>query len=280
MLEFEELVLRQTSDNYLIINYGDDDEIVETEISSSTTAKPSIVMGLSGKADLLLDTQKVSDDSIQVLRRYTGGGTVIVDNSTFFVALIMNTADAACRPFPREIMDWTDKAIYSPTFLTLLNQGNDEDWMFKLRENDYILKDRKNELDQSELFDKKIGGNAQTITKGRWVHHTSFLWDFDPHNMTYLLMPAKRPEYRKDRPHTDFITQLKDKISSLSALEDAVVKYAGQHFDEVRDAQDHSGTTSLADYQATSSWLLARSPTFKSRSHILSSADRFSKNPV
>jgi lipoate-protein ligase A len=36
------------------------------------------------------------------------------------------------------------------------------------------------------LGEKKIGGNAQTISKGRWVHHTSFLWDFTEKNMQYL----------------------------------------------------------------------------------------------
>lgn len=38
----------------------------------------------------------------------------------------------------------------------------------------------------------QFGGNAQAITKGRWLHHTSFLWSFDPANMLYLQMPEKR----------------------------------------------------------------------------------------
>lgn len=58
------------------------------------------------------------------------------------------------------------------------------------------------------MDDKKIGGNAQTITKDRWVHHTSFLWDFDNLNMNYLQMPKKRPEYRQSRPHGDFLRKL------------------------------------------------------------------------
>jgi len=43
-----------------------------------------------------------------------------------------------------------------------------------LRENDYVLGPRK------------MGGNAQSIIKNRWVHHTSFLWDFDVLKMRYL----------------------------------------------------------------------------------------------
>jgi hypothetical protein len=45
---------------------------------------------------------------------------------------------------------------------------------FALRENDYVLGAHK------------IGGNAQSISKNRWVHHTSFLWDFESTRMEYL----------------------------------------------------------------------------------------------
>jgi lipoate-protein ligase A len=41
------------------------------------------------------------------------------------------------------------------------------------------------------VFFVKVGGNAQTITKGRWVHHTSFLWQFDPSRMGYLKVRRK-----------------------------------------------------------------------------------------
>jgi lipoate-protein ligase A len=43
----------------------------------------------------------------------------------------------------------------------------------------------------------KFGGNAQSITKGRWVHHTSLLWDFHPPNMELLKFPPKSPHYRQ-----------------------------------------------------------------------------------
>jgi lipoate-protein ligase A len=46
---------------------------------------------------------------------------------------------------------------------------------------------------------RKFGGNAQAITNKRWLHHTSFLWDFDPANMAALLNPAKQPDYRQVR---------------------------------------------------------------------------------
>ena len=32
------------------------------------------------------------------------------------------------------------------------------------------------------------------ITRDRWLHHTSFLWDFNAANMEYLLIPESQPE--------------------------------------------------------------------------------------
>jgi hypothetical protein len=43
---------------------------------------------------------------------------------------------------------------------------------------------------------RKFAGNAQAITKGRWLHHTSFLWDFQGELMRLLKHPSRAPEYR------------------------------------------------------------------------------------
>ena len=72
-------------------------------------------------------------------------------------------------------------------------------------ENDYVFGDHK-----------KVGGNAQSIVKGGWLHHTSFLWDYDRENMEYLTLPEKRPEYRQDRSHDDFLVKLKTLIGEKS----------------------------------------------------------------
>ena len=69
---------------------------------------------------------------------------------------------------------------------------------FRLRENDYVLNDRK------------VGGNAQSIVSGGFLHHTSFLWDWEDTNMDYLTLPSKRPEYRGERTHDEFLVRLKD----------------------------------------------------------------------
>jgi lipoate-protein ligase A len=53
---------------------------------------------------------------------------------------------------------------------------------------------------------KKIAGNAQALVKGRWLQHTSFLWDYRPDRMALLREPTRRPEYRGKRKHSAFLT--------------------------------------------------------------------------
>jgi hypothetical protein len=37
----------------------------------------------------------------------------------------------------------------------------------------------------------------QAITRGRWLHHTTFLWDFDDAHMALLRHPGRAPAYRE-----------------------------------------------------------------------------------
>jgi lipoate-protein ligase A len=87
---------------------------------------------------------------------------------------------------------------------------------FQLRENDYVL------------GEKKMGGNAQSIVSSGFLHHTSFLWDYDHNNMEYLTLPEKRPEYRGNRSHNEFLIKLKDRYGSGSTKNSFFehVKYA------------------------------------------------------
>jgi lipoate-protein ligase A len=75
----------------------------------------------------------------------------------------------------------------------------------------------------------KFGGNAQSISKDRWLHHTSFLWDFNPSNMEYLAHPKRQPSYRAQRSHLDFLCRLKDFISTKNDF--------AQHLQEELDLQ-------------------------------------------
>ena len=57
---------------------------------------------------------------IQLIKRYTGGGTVIVDHNTVFITMIFNKADISdVQPFPCPIMKFTG-LVRSTEFLYML----------------------------------------------------------------------------------------------------------------------------------------------------------------
>ena len=74
-LQLEEALLRADTRNVCIINEG---------------SSPAIVMGISGKAEELIDLEKLEQNPIPVIKRYSGGGTVVVDPNTLFVSFICN----------------------------------------------------------------------------------------------------------------------------------------------------------------------------------------------
>ncbi|CAM9162391.1 unnamed protein product [Ectocarpus sp. 12 AP-2014] len=233
----EEVLFYKTTSNWLVLNEGHPE------------AQPTVVLGISGKPEKMCNLELVERDKIPLIKRFSGGGTVIVDGSTIFASLIMNQVDVPeCKPYPREIMDWS-KGIYGPAFRSVVTKPELE---LGLRENDYVF------------GDLKFGGNAQAITKGRWLHHTSFLWDFDPTNMLYLQMPEKRPQYRGGRDHKAFLTPLKDHVGRRKDLWAALKAAAGEHFvleeasisDVLRDNHSSSSSSSSGGNNG-SAWMKA-----------------------
>lgn len=172
-LLLEEELLRYDTRNFCLLNEG---------------SSRAIVMGISGNPQELINTTALEKSPCPIIKRFSGGGTVIVDEDTLFISWICQKESFPFLPYPEKILEWSE-SIYQPA---LKIQG------FHLRENDFVIDH------------KKCGGNAQYITKDRFLQHTSFLWDYNPANMDYLLHPKKTPKYRAMRSHTDFLCSLKE----------------------------------------------------------------------
>ena len=164
-LQLEEALLRADTRNFCLINEGSED---------------AIVLGISGKPE--------NQSHLPMIRRFSGGGTVVVDEHTHFVTFICNQACANVSQRPNDIMCFMKKRL-APTFSHL---------PFDLKENDFVIGDRK------------FAGNAQYLIKQRWLHHTTMLWDYHPEKMDLLQLPEKRPEYRASRPHHEFLCKLRE----------------------------------------------------------------------
>lgn len=202
-----------------------------------------IVMGIGGKPANLLNLDRVRQDQVQTLKRFSGGGTVVLDPDSIWTTIIGRDDSIAVERFPRPIMEWS-MGIFAPVLNELSNlarvkqptshgigrkptmvldtrscafentgrmitipvtvsghkrsapSADSSLLSLALRENDYVFGEHK------------VAGNAQSIGKSGWLHHTCWLWDYQPEHMQYLQLPTKRPSYRQDRTHDDFLTTL------------------------------------------------------------------------
>ena len=225
-LVLEEALFRADDKNWCILNRGCGCTPSALDLPGpASRSAATVVMGIGGKPERLLDLSAVQRDSVGVIRRFTGGGTVVVGKGTLFATFILNKGALQQRglpdaSFPRPIMEWSAR-FYKPIFDRLCSS----ELVFGLNENDYVLKAARiggaghSEGGAPEQRTRKFGGNAQSISRGRWVHHTSFLWDYDPTHMTYLQLPEKRPAYRADRDHHSF------EVGQQVEVEQTIVAY-------------------------------------------------------
>ncbi len=182
-LLLEEQLLKTRTENYCLINTG---------------TPPAIVLGISGEAHNLVHLDQLPP-TIPLIRRFSGGGTVIVDEETVFVTFICQKNLHPFLPYPEPILRWV-ASIIEPATPGLI-----------LKDNDFTLQN------------KKCGGNALYLKKDRWLVHTSFLWNYLPHHMQLLKHPPKTPPYRNNRPHEEFLCRLNDTLSSKEKWIDSLI---------------------------------------------------------
>lgn len=94
-----------------------------------------------------------------------------------------------------------------------------------VRANDYCLSTPDGDL--------KFGGNAQSISGKRWLHHTSLLWDYDLERMGLLQMPKRQPDYRAQRPHSSFVRGLGKTLPCRDEFDEALVEAVSRRWELV-----------------------------------------------
>ncbi len=208
-LRLEESLLKNNDENWCIVNIG---------------SPLSIILGSFNKKEDFVNVKKAQKDNVPLIKRFSGGGTIVVDENTIFVSFIFSKKKLPFS-FPEQIFQWTEsfyKTIFPP--------------FFSLIENDYVLKD------------KKCGGSAQYLRKERWLHHTSFLWDFEKRNLNYLKHPPKSPKYRNNRSHEDFLFPIKGFFDSKEHFV-ILIKKTLESFFPIKEVSKEAIELSTKDYK-------------------------------
>ncbi len=151
-----------------------------------------IVMGLTGRAQIDVNSIHAQQDNIPVLRRSSGGGTVVQGPGCLNYTLVLSK-----QKHP-ELNDLHQSyAWISAKVIEALRRAGVEAYFRPM----------------SDLAtgpsEKKFSGNAQRRGKRYILHHGTVLYKFDLSLMgRYLNMPKDIPQYRKRRSHTDFLTNV------------------------------------------------------------------------
>ncbi|HLF17277.1 MAG TPA: lipoate--protein ligase family protein [Candidatus Omnitrophota bacterium] len=149
-----------------------------------------IVLGRIGKINEDVQREAVGKDRIPVLRRASGGGTVLQGKGCLNYTLILSKESR------KDIRDLKKSYQYILGHIVeaLKSTGVEADY-FPV--SDIALKRNR----------KKISGNAQKRGRHFIMHHGTVLLDFDlPLIEKYLTMPEDIPEYRQKRGHLDFVS--------------------------------------------------------------------------
>jgi len=117
-LEIEEALLKTDDKNWVILNSG---------------SPKAIVMGISTKPTDVINLPLALEKKVPIIQRFTGGGTVVVDENTLFVTFIIQKNDIVFELFPKNILEWI--------FATLKKSINIKD--FLLIDNDFTIAQKK-----------------------------------------------------------------------------------------------------------------------------------------
>lgn len=191
-------------------------ETIETGASSDEclrlweARKYFVVLGHSDQMLSNVNVVACNDCDVPILRRMSGGGTVVQGPGCLNYSLILKND-------PRLIGNIRD------TFQYVLERHR------QLVEDLCGLAVRIDGISDLTLGGLKVSGNAQ-YRKSRFVLvHGTFLLSFDLRLIEkYLPVPARQPSYRNRRPHLQFITNLN--IDSASLREGLRTAWAASEF--------------------------------------------------
>ena len=150
----------------------------------------AIVLGLSQEEEKYVQISHAKEDSVPILRRFSGGGTVFIHSGCLVYTIITTITP----PFKRFDVMGAYRTAFTPVIEAFKNQGLNLEF---------------HEPCDLAIQNKKIAGNAQSQKNGAILIHGSFLIAPDLQRINrYLKEPDVRPDYRAQRPHEDFLQPL------------------------------------------------------------------------
>lgn len=160
---------------------------------------PAVVLGAAGKLADDVDEAACARDGVPILRRSSGGGTVLLGKGCLLYSLVLSfDRDVALREIPTSYCYILGRVLEALAGLLpdLCCAGTSD----------------------LAAGGRKVSGNAQQRKRTHLLHHGTLLYGFDIAQVSrYLRIPERQPEYRGRRGHHEFLTNLPATREDLAA---------------------------------------------------------------
>lgn len=150
-----------------------------------------VVVGYANKVDIEVNREKCLEKNVPIFRRCSGGGTVVQGPGCLNYSLVLKFSDnLSLQTIPqanRFIMERHRDLLRTYLGKSVEVQGHTD----------------------LAISGIKFSGNAQRRKKNFLLFHGTLLLQFNIPLITELLkMPSKQPDYRGNREHREFLTNL------------------------------------------------------------------------
>lgn len=152
--------------------------------------RPAVVIGSGCRLAEDVDEAACAADGVPILRRASGGGTVLLGTGCLLYSLVLpyerDPALAEVRPSYRYILSRIGQALAEGT--GAIEQAG---------------------ISDLALEGRKLSGTAQQRKRSHLLHHGTLLYAFDLTLLPrYLRLPTRQPDYRTGRDHLAFVRNL------------------------------------------------------------------------
>ena len=224
------------AEEYLLKNFSDD-------IFMLWQNEPSVIIGKHQNAWDEINRNYIQEKHIKVVRRYSGGGAVYHDSGNLNITFIQNSKELASGTFTARLI----------AFLATFG-----------------IRAEADERQALTIDGLKISGSAQSIHKGRILHHATLLFSTDLYRLTTALKSTeRRPEKKEMKPAPFYVKSVRSPVThictytrkavSIGEFRDALLNYFTENKTDTRPysftEDDLNAIRSLRDNKyATSAW--------------------------
>ena len=206
-------------------------------------SEPSVVMGKNQSVRAEVNEDYRIEKGIRLARRFSGGGAVYHDKGNINLTFIETTSQPLFEDYLQRIVGFLETmgvTAYTDERLGFYLDG------------------------------KKISGSAQSIHKGRILHHATLLFSTDLYRLTTALKNTERkPEKKEMKPAPFYVKSVRSPVTnictytrkavSIGEFRDALLNYFTENKTDTRPysftEDDLNAIRSLRDNKyATSAW--------------------------